>query len=63
MFQTKVAEKIKIHILCSVIFFNGAIYEIMWKKLVERGRPQIKICRMRIACRITKAMNTHTQSG
>ena len=34
MFQTKVVEKIKTHILCSVIFFseNRAVYEIMWKK-------------------------------
>jgi len=35
MFQTKVVEKIKIHILCSIIFFfeNRAVYEIMWKIL------------------------------
>jgi len=32
MFQTKVVEKIKTHILCSVFFFfeNRALYEIMW---------------------------------
>ena len=32
MFQTKVLEKIKTHILCSITFFeNRAVYEIMWK--------------------------------
>jgi len=45
MFQTKVVEKIKTHILYSVTFFpeNRAVYEIMWKNIVERGRPQITI--------------------
>jgi hypothetical protein len=32
MFQTKVVEKIKTHILCSVTFFeNLAVYETMWQ--------------------------------
>jgi hypothetical protein len=31
----------------------------MWKNVVERGRPQITR-RMRIACWIPKATNTHT---
>jgi hypothetical protein len=45
MFQAKVAEKIKNHILCSVIFFpeNRAVYEIMWKNVVEADRPQMTI--------------------
>ena len=30
MFQTKVVEKIKTHILCLITFFeNGAVYEVM----------------------------------
>ena len=46
MFQTKVIEKIKTRILCSVTFFfffleNRAVYEIMWKNTVEPGRPQM----------------------
>jgi len=44
MFQSEVVEKIKTHILCSVTFFfseNYALYEIMWKNIVERGRPQM----------------------
>jgi len=65
MFQTKVVEKIKGHIISSVTFFfsfeNRAIYEIMWKNTVERGGPQMTIWRMRIACWILKATNTHTE--
>jgi len=34
MFQTKVVEKIKTHILCSVTFFeNHAVCEILWKNI------------------------------
>ena len=63
MFQTKAVQKIKTHILCSVIFLfeNRAVYEIMWKNILERGRPQMAIWRMRIACWIPKATNTHSQ--
>jgi hypothetical protein len=31
----------------------------MWKNIVERSRPQITIWRMRNACWITRATNTH----
>jgi len=57
MFQTKVVEKIKTHILCSVTFFsqNRAVYEIMWENIVERDGPQMTIWHMRIACEIPKA--------
>jgi len=35
MLQTKVVEKIKTHILCSVtIFENSAVYCIMWKNVI-----------------------------
>ena len=63
MLQTKVVQKIKIHILCSVTFFfeNRAVYEIMWKNTVETGRRQMTVWRMRIACWIPKATNTHSQ--
>jgi hypothetical protein len=54
MFQTKVAEKIKTHILCSITFFffpeNHGVYEIKWKNIVERGGAQMSVWRMRIAC-------------
>jgi hypothetical protein len=60
MLQTKVVEKIKTHILCSVTFFfeNHAVYEKMWKNIVERDRPQMTIWRMRIACWMPNATNT-----
>jgi hypothetical protein len=37
------------------------IYEIMWKNVVELGRPQMIIWRMRIARWIPKATKTHTE--
>ena len=44
-----------------LIFFfeNLAFYEIMWKTVVESGRPQMAIKRMRVACWMTKATNTY----
>ena len=62
MFQTKVVQKIKTHILCSTTFFseNLTIYEIMWKNILGPGRPQMTTWHMRIACWIPKARNTHT---
>jgi len=62
--SNKVVQKLETHILCSVTFFffeNHAIYEIMWKNTVEQGRPQMTTWRMRIACRIPKSTNTHSQ--
>jgi hypothetical protein len=61
MFQTKVLEKNKTHVLCSITFFSKKVffYEIKWKNFVEPGRPQMTIWRMCIACWIPKARNTH----
>jgi hypothetical protein len=39
---------------------NRAIYEIMWRNIVERGRPQVTIRRTRIACWILK-LHAHSQ--
>ena len=63
MFHTKVVEKIKTHVSCSVIFFfeNLAVYEIMWKNIVQPDRPKMTIGSMRIVCWITKATNTHSE--
>ena len=33
---------------------------LAWKNTVQASRPQMTIWRMRIACWITKATNTHT---
>ena len=59
MFETKVVEKIKPHILCTVTFENRAVYEITWENIVERGRRQMTVWRMRVAYFIPKATNTH----
>jgi hypothetical protein len=61
MFQTEFVEKIKTHLLCSILE-NPGIYEIMWKNLVEPERPQITVWCMRISHWIPKATNTHTQN-
>jgi len=46
----KNVKKIKTeNLYCVIIFFgNRAIYEIMWKNIVQPDRPQITIWRMRI---------------
>jgi len=43
MFRTKVVEKIKTHILCSVIPppENHAVYDVMWKSVPDPGRSQM----------------------
>jgi hypothetical protein len=61
MFLTKVVGEIKAHTLYSITFLkNRAIYEIMWERTVEPGKPQMKIRHMRNALWIPKA--TVTQS-
>jgi hypothetical protein len=53
-------EKIKTHILRSLTFpETRAVYEIMQKNLLEPDRPQMTMWRMRIACSVIKATNTH----
>jgi len=50
------------HFVFSISFFeNFTVYEIMWKTFVEQDRPQMAIRRMRIACWIMKATNTHSE--
>jgi hypothetical protein len=48
MFQTKVVEKIKTHSIFSVtVFFffyrKHAVYDIVWKYVVDPDRPQMTI--------------------
>jgi hypothetical protein len=44
MFQTKVIEKIKMHILFSITFSeNRAVYGVMWKISVEPDKPLMTI--------------------
>ena len=62
MFRTKVVEKIKTHILCSITFVeNRSVYEIMWKNILELERPRMTIWRMRVACWISKGTDTHSE--
>ena len=48
------------HFVFSKFFFENVIrYEIMWKHIVECGGPRMTIWRLRVACWIPKATNTH----
>jgi hypothetical protein len=40
---------------------NRAFYEMTWRNIVETDRPQMTIWRMRIACWMPKATNTHSE--
>jgi hypothetical protein len=42
-------------------FENHAVYEKMWKNISDLGRPQMTVWRMRIACWIPKAKDTHSE--
>ena len=41
-------------------FENCAVYEIMWKNIVQPGRRKMTIWRVRVACWLPKATHTHT---
>ena len=58
------SERESKHTFCVQYLYSPeyhAVYEVMWKNIVERCRPQITIWRMFIACWIPKATNTHSQ--
>jgi hypothetical protein len=72
MFQTKVVEKIKTHILCSITlllllfiylflfyFENRTVYELMWNN--NEAPRHVPIWCMSFACWITKATNTQQE--
>jgi hypothetical protein len=60
MFQIKIVDKIKMHILYSMTFSeNRVVYEIMSKNMVEPERLQMAIW-WRVACLIIKG--THAQA-
>ena len=60
-FRKKVVQKIRTDILCVIIFFNGAVYEIKLNNTAVLSRLQMKLRRVRIACWITEATNTHSK--
>jgi hypothetical protein len=50
------------HFVFGNFFFEkGTVNEIMYKSIVQRGRPQMTIWRMRITCWIPKDINTLSQ--
>ena len=62
IFQTKVVQKLKTHILCSITFFLKLCR--LWynvENAADRGRPQKAIWRMCTACWLPKA--TYTRPG
>jgi hypothetical protein len=59
IFQIEGVEKIKTIFMFKIFFLSRAIYEMMWKNIVEQGRLQMTMQRMRIACWIPKATNIH----
>jgi len=64
MFQRNIVREVQnTNFVFSIFFFfrNRAVYEIMWKNIVEQGRPQMTIWRMRFVFCISKATNTDTQ--
>jgi len=63
MFQTKVVEKIKTHImyLKTIFFFESLVFcEVMWKNTVQPGRhaDDDMTRRIHIACFIPNAIET-----
>jgi hypothetical protein len=56
----KCVKKLKTQILGSITPFlkNHAVYEMIWKSIVQRDRPNVTIWRKRIAWGIPRAANT-----
>jgi len=42
-------------------FDNSAVYEIMWKNILQPDRPQMTTWHIHIACWITKVTNTRRE--
>jgi len=62
MFRTKVVGEKNTRFMPNNFFLeNLPVYEIMWGNITQPGRQQTTICRMRIACRIPKATDTHSE--
>jgi hypothetical protein len=59
----KVVQRIKTHNLYSITFVsdNRSVYETMLKNIVEPGKAQMSVRRMRLACCITNATDTHSE--
>jgi hypothetical protein len=61
MFQTKVVETTKTHLMFhNFVLKNLTFYEIMWKNVVEPDGPKIRTWLLPFASCIHKATNTHS---
>jgi len=58
MFQTKVVHKTKIHVSCSITFFPKVV---SYCCIAGQAKDDIVERRMRIACSITRATDTHSE--
>ena len=64
MFQVKVVDKIKVHILCSMTFFRkSAVYKVMSKNMVEPKRLQMAIWGALHAGLVTLLARMHTPAS
>jgi hypothetical protein len=66
MFQTKVVEEIKTHILCSINCFPTENRALFWDNVKIYGRARHAtdgsiMQHLRFACWLTKATDTHTE--
>ena len=61
MLQAKVAEEIKTRFMLYLFFEYRAVYKNV-ENYCMLDRPQMTVWRIRIACWIPKATNTHTQN-
>jgi len=61
MFQTKILEKIKTLVICSVTFLKNlfVFYIFLYNNAVP-DRPQMTIWCMRISCCVPKPTNPHS---
>jgi len=58
MFQKNLYKTSKLTF--NIYFENRAVYEIMWKNIVEPCRPLVTTLFLRIESWIPKSTNTHT---
>jgi len=49
------------HVMFDSFSENHAVYDLKWNNIVEPGRPQMRVRRIRIACWISKATNTRSE--
>jgi len=50
-----------LHVQQFSFYENHDAYEIMWRNLVQPGKPQLTTGRMHIECWIPKATDTHSE--